>query len=629
MTLASGQFPYEVDYIVPFVAEQTIGISGIMLEQAQFLITAERRKFDSNDAHELNDFFVYTNQSNSPSGGYEPKVDGSTLANLLNPGTIATDNILETRDALEDLFADYASITDYEANDHFKDWIQQAFPNSPSGRFDILPASEDPTNDETNFMRPALPFSAGRILDADPFWLGGSGIFFDIDFGEVLFHPYPFLRAAAQRNSVGTLQTLNVVAEPFFPAFHKTDGTVINTTGREPRRDNGTATNLYTDHVASGYIRVNGYGLVPQTQHLLGKFLFGDHTIYPPAHFTHEIFESNDVVYVSPQAIASGVYRASVSNENILVAGAGVPSGYISQHPHPDDSYPQEDNFAETATGFEVFDDCFWLSARANFGNLNGDSLGMSIVSPFTFNFMWTAIANGDWDDYFGLAKDGSSVYRVFPQTSTTSTYDVDTRITIKEWTRGSCTLQNTTTVITTLDIDQQMTLTDIEFDGSFFYISGSSGGGQRSFKLDNSLSVVSTYDTSLGRIFADGSLLYSYVGHQISSMSLTDGSPGTVSFGTAKQIDLTNVDGGLLNGLSFVTIHDIITVNGASNARDGIYALIGQDNSTFIFTQELYILRIEEGVTEWDVLDWVKLTRSGTGFPFTAFIDIDYYDVP
>jgi hypothetical protein len=126
----SGVPPYNYGTEMPF--RGSFGLSGILLEQAQFVLQAEIRKWGST-VHQ--DFNLYTHFSAvAPSGPYEPKSDGSTLGNFLNPAqAITIDQIIETRVALLNLLELYSNDSSKSEEFHFTDWIQQAYPDHPSG----------------------------------------------------------------------------------------------------------------------------------------------------------------------------------------------------------------------------------------------------------------------------------------------------------------------------------------------------------------------------------------------------------------------------------------------------------------------------------------------------------------
>ena len=98
MTLYSGQLPYEYDVKFPITIEQIIGPSGSLLEQSQFVILSELRKFSYDETEGLitspfgsetgtiytqdvdyNTVFNFYNNQINPPIPYEPSASGTTL----------------------------------------------------------------------------------------------------------------------------------------------------------------------------------------------------------------------------------------------------------------------------------------------------------------------------------------------------------------------------------------------------------------------------------------------------------------------------------------------------------------------------------------------------------------------
>lgn len=278
MVLQSGIPPYE--YAIgqgsfrvpePYSAHIAIGPSGILLEQAQFVITAELRKFFKFlDSSILLDFFVYINPAIAPSGPYEPKANGSTLGNEVAPASVSyIDVIQDTRGAFESLCSFYTFDSDYQIEDFFKGWLQSAYPDSPSGFYFA------PELFTTGHYAHRFPSEVGIINYNSPEVLGSSGVLYDIDFGEVMFNPAPFFAKAEFRTAhdvrgdTNANDTFFIFSTPVFPAFQKTDGSLIPLTGREPPI---LAGNVFyaTAPISSGTVRFDGYALRDQTNIALG-----------------------------------------------------------------------------------------------------------------------------------------------------------------------------------------------------------------------------------------------------------------------------------------------------------------------------------------------------------------------
>src|SRR6185436_11320267 len=279
MVLQSGTIPYEYANRGHRFASLPIpiGISGVLLEQAQFIITAEIRKWNKLSAggnHFLSDFNIYVNPIIAPSGPYEPKIDGSTLGNTFYPaGAFILDHLEETRIALNTLFQIYDNDTDLDQYEYRAAWLQSLYPESPSGFYFAL--DPDTSANVIGQWYHRLPSETGIVdymaLDV----LGSSGVLYDIDFAEVMFNPPPHIARIAfdtmhGRRVNNTEDTFNIQQFPIFPAFQKTDGSLIGLTGREPASLR-THNDYNIQHVSSGDIRLDGYVLFDDTKLYLDR----------------------------------------------------------------------------------------------------------------------------------------------------------------------------------------------------------------------------------------------------------------------------------------------------------------------------------------------------------------------
>ena len=324
MTLYSGQLPYEYDVKFPITIEQIIGPSGSLLEQSQFVILSELRKFSYDETEGLitspfgsetgtiytqdvdyNTVFNFYNNQINPPIPYEPSASGTTLTNPLNPASVCIDFFADIREALRDLGY---KITNTEhgfwhnsivnagtptgirtVRDYISEWITRNFPNSPSGYAQF----QDPSNlpdgvmISGTFLRP-VP-NSGKLLDSTLYFLGGSGTLLDIDFSEIIFQPWPLVRRywnssnfSVGRDGLGS-QGMFVQTSPIFPCFQRTDGTLISLNGREPNRLNDSYHRYfsqfpdqpYCDHIASGLVRIEGYCLNQNTKFSLNNPISG------------------------------------------------------------------------------------------------------------------------------------------------------------------------------------------------------------------------------------------------------------------------------------------------------------------------------------------------------------------
>jgi len=426
MVIGSGQIPYAYENGQPFrqPAEGIqISYSGVTIEDAQFAHTAEHRQlFDSTF---LPDWYAYRSFDLSPpSGTYEPQPGGATLANPFMVGS-ATDvgYILDLRKSLNFLFHSYSVDSNYTSTQHRTDWFSQIYPESPSGQAD------------PGIYLHRAPSHEGFIVGEDADVIATSGYLFDIDYAEVMWNPYPFLAQPKRTNahgnhSNGTVNDFQVPIMPMFPNFMRTDAGLVTHTGREPSSLAGN--DLYrTDHVASGFVRIDGYALGDFTDVFLGQMSdggikytnapgsgtspggdFGYGTAAPRTVGSSGVDVDFARIFVTPSGtFASGVYAVAARNRREHVRTA-VESGIISRWPNNDEAFPLDQirtpvdvppiasggMFFGGSEGFEVFNDALWI---LDFGNITSlvnaqtsPPSGLCAISPHTGKYMWLRYAD-------------------------------------------------------------------------------------------------------------------------------------------------------------------------------------------------------------------------------------------
>jgi len=455
MVLQSGIPPYE--YAIgkgsfrvpePYSARPAIGPSGILLEQAQFIITAEMRKFRRLvSSHILSDFFVYINPAIAPSGPYEPKANGSTLGNEVAPASLSyIDVIQDTRSALESLFNFYTNDSDYSNEDFLKGWFQSAYPDSPSGFYFA------PEFFTTGHNAHRFPSEVGIIDYNVTDVLGSSGVLYDIDFGEVMFNPAPFFSrsdyrtAHGRRGDTNANDTFMVLCAPIFPSFQKTDGSLVPLTGREPVLLSGNE--FYaTDPIFSGVVRFDGYALREQTSIALGhgiKFNTDDFDFFMDSIRSLSLGGNAETtrIFSTPRSQGSGVYRVAGINRFANFSFTTIESGIFSYWPTPAAAWPSDSIITNTNSniGYQVFDDTLWMTDRntqASYAGSNfGYPSGLALLSPFTFTSLWVRYADqtpiasqvtfgafpvsdsGNWSTFVGLTRPSpNNIYRLHPTT--------------------------------------------------------------------------------------------------------------------------------------------------------------------------------------------------------------------
>lgn len=442
MVLASGQMPYEYPFTIPLRAGVnawpgvgvSIGASGDVLEQGAFVINAELRKWGLTDENLLsNGMKVYTHPDIVPSG-FDPKPTGDTLAGLVgNVAALAdVDNIPHLRFMLDEVCGRYANDSDYQRNDHLRAWLVSAY-GLPSGHRRTTQVGPGVSITNSTWTRPELNDVTGGdpIETTDIHWLGGSGVLFDVDMGEVIFQPFPFPGEGFKFSAITNTQRFHFA--PFYPSFQKTDGSLITLTGREIQAaDNGTwkaRTNVGA--IGSGKVQLDGYAIRPDTNVRLINGLDdawsfeGDGTpdFTLPVQGLRAVSDGNGKndntarTYWTTKLQASGVYRVITDTPLSIAPNIVMPSG------SPVSLWPQGGYRFETingvrtyapvinralhrsfsvasnggtiikpalSNGYQVFDDCIWMTTRQLAGSGNFDAFAAVLpISPYNGNFMW------------------------------------------------------------------------------------------------------------------------------------------------------------------------------------------------------------------------------------------------
>jgi len=462
MTLASGQLPYDYAHgqgpfrvANPYKTNFPIGPSGVLLEQAAFVITAERRKlmkFLNGNAY-LDDYFLYVNPIISPSGGFEPKANGSTLGNQVYPGAaFIIDHIHDIRASLTNFFTFLSQDTDYTGDAYRAAWLQAVYPNSPSGYYQAT--DPDLFTIVVGQWSHRFPSETGVITYTNDDVLGASGVLYDVDFGEVMFNPPPHLAAFGivtmhSKKVNGQNDGFGVQMYPIFPAFQKTDGTIIPLTNREPVSI-PQVPDYSIAHITSGEMRIDGYAIFGKTLLYLGRN--GQIFDTTSASFTtgpeglRQVLFGGNVsgarIFATPTAQSSGVYRIASRNRFIDFPTTTVESGSMSVWPNIVSYWPNEltagDQLVGSTTtrsnlGYHVFDDCIWMTDTAvGVSPTTGFASGLAILSPFTGHRMWVRYAdqtaipsiplggstaiNKNWSSSVGLTRlAANTTYRLHP----------------------------------------------------------------------------------------------------------------------------------------------------------------------------------------------------------------------
>lgn len=537
MPVESGQMPYQyTDRPLPVRTqpgawpglETNIGMSGRLIEEAMFVYNAELRKWNFPDQLDLLQFHLYSHPDVTPSG-FEPKANGDTLEGLV--GGIAAlesiDNIEEMRERMDTfLFSFYAGDSVYGSADFLNAWLQTAYPESPSGGYRItqpFPPLNIFSITGRTFLHPELESVTGGdlITTLDTHWLGGSGVIFDIDCGEVIFNPFPFPREGFE--SAASSNNFRFQFGPIYPNIQTTAGNLPSIEVSRYQSDVQAGrfkqeTNF--DAIASGYVQIDGYCLLEDT--LIELVKGNDDNVEADVSFANDYTGhiqglrpvrdgagENDPsarCYRLPTAQSSGLYRVLTHNTKDNVPDTAIPSGFVSLWPqgqvrklHPggtlapafnnnfidgqQNSATSEGNLdidSDDARGIHVLDDAIWIAGpNVTGGSGTFDSRGMFVCSPYTGHMVWyrpaeltlatsgnagnpTTNAPGHFGVHFGLMDIGSDFVRLSKVTSQFFTFETSPAADT-----GVYTLHFQRYNKTTLDHTEQSEQFTFEFDNS------------------------------------------------------------------------------------------------------------------------------------------------------------------
>lgn len=676
MVLQSGIPPYEYATRVRRFESKPIpiGISGILLEQAQFVITAEIRKW-TGVWDDLSNFNVYTNVNITPSGPYEPKPLGTTLDNLLNPGAaVFVDNIAESRLALNTLLVLYSNDTDFNgAYDYRKGWLQSLFPESTSGF--ISGFDEQVFISTVGHWRHRLPSETGIIDYNYDEVLGSSGVLYDIDFGEVMFNPAPHI-ARFTLNDIHNTRINNTADEfliqqsPIFPAFQKTDGSIIDLTGREPLI---LSTNVQygIDHVSSGCVRIFGYMFRPLTQFTLSKSsLFGntsDFTFFSEG-VRSPVLPSvpTTAAFLSPLSQTSGVYRIAARNKFSDFPNTSIESGIFSHWPKTEIYWPSDHPTNATSNdqnaGYHVFNDCLWMTDRASTATTGGPFFGypsgLSILSPFTGHRMWVRYAdqtpttvttspsvtqNFNWSTGVGLERlTTDTIVRLMPSVHRT-TSNVSGQLIFTTYNDMLDRLSSTTTTSASPNGDNQFPiggntslLHDYWFDGSNYFVCNNVALGFDMWKFNSAFNYTTKYvfNRPSGIHQARGAfinstnvLFHGFLSGGLTNFAqsgifpinfITDGTDPFDDSANQPFVGEAEISFGTvkyINGQSILgvaqsaEIMDLFQVTSSTHVIPGVYAIVRFKLDTSPFNAgDFYLLRIVETSSSWEIAALTQL---------------------
>lgn len=612
MVVASGQMPYEYDAPLPIralpnawpgIGTPNIATSGDTVEQAMFVYNAELRKWNITQL-DLLTYQAYWHPDVA-SSGFEPKADGETLTGLVGPTAtvLAVDNIEQMRQSLNTfLFDVYSDDSAYGQQDFLSAWLKTAYPESPSGDLRIIAIIPNVIYSfgGRTYLRPAAEhITGGDFIDTDIHWLGGSGVLFDIDCGEVIFQPFPF--PIANRYFTGGNGDHRFNFSPITPVIQTTLGAIPSLEVARYESDivNGSfRANTNFAALGSGKVQIDGYVLLDSTTIELVKG--NDNNFEATVGFTDDYTNhiqglrevrggagQNDPsarCYRTPTAQSSGLYRLLTHNQKVNVPQTAIPSGFVSVWPQGGVILASDGTLRQTnridgqqleeasdgtmilnpseSVGVHVMDDAIWVTSVNAFessGNLN--TRGLFVLSPHNGDLVWYRPADltvatsgnsgpnpgpGTFGIHVGLSDLGGDFVRLSQTASQFLTLETNptpsTGVQDIYWQRYDQT---------TLDHTEQRTTWTIETTGSLpvvHQIAGSFSDGSNVYMFTEPIGQVTRFTTGLvfdgfftgsiagRRHYAGGDLLYTITDAiQVGDPMLDPGFLGTSGSGIGK----------------------------------------------------------------------------------------------
>lgn len=254
------------------------------------------------------------------------------------------------------------------------------------------------------------PYFTGYTPPVKPY-LGYSGQLFDIDFDEVFYHPIPRLSSSISESiasSGSPPATFGVwPVSPIFPCFLNQNGEVVGVTSYEALAKNSS--NYSIEHVASGYLRIDGDVLLPSGIYNSGGNLCtfytsgirnngvltgGYHPQISRAYILHPIGTSypskrSNIFYVSnPYVYPSSGQRVSrlPAIDNEFEYTKRRPRGFNNEKPFGDGPYGP--------SGVEYFDDCIGIPT-SYIPSATGPYYGVQFLSPVSAYPVWVRLGSG------------------------------------------------------------------------------------------------------------------------------------------------------------------------------------------------------------------------------------------
>jgi hypothetical protein len=618
-----------------------VGISGIVLEQAGFALADMFIRAGFSPTSLLYPEFFKYKVLGQAAEGYIPSNTDLNLASITDPGlSIVVDQILEYRDTLRARIMGRigADITDFDKQlgnllpDEedsslmvLTDWLVNSHPGrAPNARL----TTNFGRDKFTRTINSSTPTIGEEILNMDVSVVGGSGVLLDIDIGEIIYQPYPYIAGYDVGDFSNPYDRSNPVSPfgfsfenqhdripvfPIYPSFQKTDGSTVSIVTHE----NGY---LYNGGLGSGGLLFWGGIIFPSTSFKVGigadlndQFTPLAMNLIPEELYSRRIIitNSNNLsgIVIQPPALGTGVYKIGVENTLAAFPDTALVSGFISIFPR-NYYFPTLDpkSLAPSGRGYEVFNDAFWAYVVG----------GMITLSPYTgrsLHFRRAEYMEGteasSYDGGFNPRVFGSGqigLFKVNDEIITVSELMSDdtgpgTIDKIAHFQKYNTNLEYVSEVTTPLASGMPIVF-DAFRGGDTIYVTGLSG--------------LATFDTSLAH-------LASYIAPSLNpplsyfngklwgrsssppgffEITLNDAVPaGSVTGGTVKTIDIS----ALADISSISTVFHGIEVTGSTSDINGVWLWV-QGTNAFMGTLNHWLIRATEDVSEFVASDAIML---------------------
>lgn len=420
-TPSSGVIPYRYTGRYPFVLESSddyLGFSGVIIEQAMWVLTAELGRYQRFPRASFAPAFqVYRH----PSGvlGFDPSDSSKTYelalprgergdyalseldlsgrylsGDLGQPGStpgVVSSGLRGGKQGMPDFINDMRSFMS-GIPFNFVDPVDPGFP----GLFDDNGSnngsiSTDCDHDALQDWLSVKGHPGGKAAWGNKAWtreyyplpgeipagfLGASGTIYDIDFDEVYYQPYPRLRNTTATDLGNSEKTDLVRFTPVFPAFMKTNGTLINVTDRDKQKAisiTSQADYFNYDHISSGYLRIDGDVLLSDGEYVFDQSssaTFAQSGIRAMQEGTDAFLPFQPAinrVFIDPPSLSEGQHDFFVRNN-----GLKIPSG---------------ERISSKENAIDVFDAGFWVNGSPD------DEPGLALVSPLSGDALFVKFA--------------------------------------------------------------------------------------------------------------------------------------------------------------------------------------------------------------------------------------------